>query len=198
MSTTGLRERKRERTREEIRQAALELFERQGFDDTTIDQIAEAADVARRTFFRYFPTKQSVLFADADEKAAQVAEAFAAQPPEQHPVRSAVGALEELIEVIEPQKSRHRMFRCIVAEGEDDVSARHLEINDRVKAGLAAAIAERLGVDVSADARPGAWAAAVMGCFSSAYERWMADDDDTTTLRALFAEAVAAVADGFN
>jgi AcrR family transcriptional regulator len=193
----GLRERKRERTREEIRQAALELFDRHGFDDTTIEQIADAADVGRRTFFRYFPTKQSVLFADAEEKAAQLAEAFAAQPLDQHPVRSAIGALEELIGVIEPQKARHQMFRTIVVEGVD-VRSRHLEVNDRVKAGLAAAIAERLGVDLLADARPGAWAAVVMGCFSSAYQRWMADGDDGAPLRSLFAEAVAAVADGFD
>lgn len=60
---TGLRARRRTKTRHEIQQAALTLFERQGFEVTTVDEIARDAGVSPRTFFRYFTTKEeSVLF----------------------------------------------------------------------------------------------------------------------------------------
>ncbi|MEL6178365.1 MAG: TetR family transcriptional regulator [Myxococcota bacterium] len=69
MSTT-LRERKKARTRQAIAEAALELFLEHGFDETTVDAIAEAADISRRTFFRYFETKEAAFFANQEERLA--------------------------------------------------------------------------------------------------------------------------------
>lgn len=62
----GLRERKKQRTRETIAAAALALFDAQGFRATTIAEIAEAADVAPRTVSAYFPAKEDLVFADQD------------------------------------------------------------------------------------------------------------------------------------
>jgi len=62
MQQNTLRERKKARTRERLVEVATRLFVEKGFENTTADEIAEAAEVSRRTFFRYFPTKESVVF----------------------------------------------------------------------------------------------------------------------------------------
>jgi AcrR family transcriptional regulator len=72
MATVGLRERKRERTRSTIARVALELFDRQGFQETTIPQVADAADVSPRTVSGYFPHKEALAFPDAEEDIARL------------------------------------------------------------------------------------------------------------------------------
>lgn len=89
----GLRERKKVRTRANIRDHALRLFRAQGYHATTVEQIAAAAEVSPATFFRYFPAKEDVVLQDDFDLVAL--SAFEAQPPELGPVaayRAAVAA----------------------------------------------------------------------------------------------------------
>jgi AcrR family transcriptional regulator len=80
----GLRERKKARTRAAIRQHALRLFREQGYYATTIEQIADAAEISPATFFRYFPTKEDVVLQDDFDVISLGA--LEAQPPELSPV----------------------------------------------------------------------------------------------------------------
>src|SRR4029079_542429 len=86
MSSPGLRERKKQKTRWAIQEHALRLFAEQGYDATTIDQIAAAAEVSPSTFFRYFPTKEDLVI--ADEYDAVLVEGLRNQPPEVSPVEA--------------------------------------------------------------------------------------------------------------
>ncbi|HYQ36885.1 MAG TPA: TetR family transcriptional regulator, partial [Mycobacterium sp.] len=79
----GLRERKKIKTRLAIRREAFRLFDANGYAATTVEQIAEAAEVSPSTFFRYFPSKESLLL--ADDLDPLVLAAFKAQPPDLSP-----------------------------------------------------------------------------------------------------------------
>ncbi|MEY2476390.1 MAG: hypothetical protein QOG87_1705 [Actinomycetota bacterium] len=78
----GVRERKKRATRAQLEEAAFSLFAQQGYDSTTVDEISEAAHVSPRTFFRYFATKEDVIFGDHAEYLEQVRAAMEHGPGE--------------------------------------------------------------------------------------------------------------------
>ena len=100
----SLRERKKARTRASIREHALRLFRERGYDATTVDQIAAAAEVSPSTFFRYFPTKEDVVLRDdLDDR---ILEAFARQPASLTPVAAVRAAIREAVETFSPRSGR--------------------------------------------------------------------------------------------
>jgi len=88
----GLRERKKLRTRTELIEAALELADRQGYESTTVEQIADTVDVSPRTFARYFPTKDSVILSLLDHLTVAVNEELALVDPEVPPFEAMLNA----------------------------------------------------------------------------------------------------------
>ena len=97
----GLRERKKARTRASLREHALRLFREQGYQATTVEQIAAAAEVSPSTFFRYFPTKEDVVL--QDDMDARMVEAFARQPPDLAPVAAIRAAMREALSSFTPR-----------------------------------------------------------------------------------------------
>src|SRR4051812_5114777 len=85
----GRRAQKKNRTRHDLMAAANRLFAEQGFDETTTEHIAEAADVSQRTFFRHFPSKEAVLYGDTDDLREQMRRALDLRPRDE-PVLVAV------------------------------------------------------------------------------------------------------------
>lgn len=94
---TGLRERKKERTRRALVDAAYRLFERNGYDETTVAEIAAAADVSVGTFFNYFPSKEEVLFTDGPELLDLGLRAIADADPDEHPMDTLGAAVTAML-----------------------------------------------------------------------------------------------------
>jgi AcrR family transcriptional regulator len=92
----SLRERKRDRTRRALVDAAVDLFERNGYDGTTVADIAEAADIGTRTFFSYFASKEELLFPESDTRVAAAVTAIANRKPGDRPADVLLRALRDV------------------------------------------------------------------------------------------------------
>ena len=142
----GLRERKKAATRKAIHDGAIRLFGEQGFAGTTIDQIAEAADVSRATVFHYFPTKESIVFGDAPQATAALA-ALLADAPEV--VRAVREWLRGLTGWIEPDLQLQRRL----AREVPDIAAHRLRVLDGIEDVVAEALTRELGAGAELAAR---------------------------------------------
>jgi AcrR family transcriptional regulator len=155
----SLRERKKQRTREALLRAALELFTTQGYDRTTVDEIAEAVDVSQRTFFRYFAGKEEVALFTQGVAEARFLAAVRERPPQEAPLealRRAVlegwDTIGESIESVVPLELHMRAYRLI--ESTPALLAAYLRRSAELEEEIARVIAEREGLDVDADPRP--------------------------------------------
>jgi AcrR family transcriptional regulator len=98
----SLRERKKARTRASLREHALRLFREQGYQATTVEQIAAAAEVSPSTFFRYFPTKEDVVL--QDDMDIRLVEALARQPADLKPLAAVRAAMREAWDSFTPEE----------------------------------------------------------------------------------------------
>jgi AcrR family transcriptional regulator len=175
MQPVGHRERKRQRTRETIARAALELFDRQGFQETTIPQIAEAADVSPRTVSAYFPHKEELAFPDVDEEFGALEARLRERPEGETAVetlRAWVGSyLAEDEELALERQARRRVIRA--DEGLRRYEQHHMQRAQRI---MAEAIARDLGVP-GADLEPRMAAAAMFTVFGMLDEVYDAGDE---------------------
>ncbi|WP_430785814.1 TetR family transcriptional regulator [Actinoplanes sp. G11-F43] len=154
---TGLRERKKAKTRAAIRENAMRLFEEQGFAATTVEQIAEAAEVSPSTFFRYFPAKEDVIL--VDDVDAVLVEGIRTQPPEVPPVEAIRAAMRAVVSEMSPETWEFERRRQLLVLGVPELRARMLQQMTGSIDLIAGVIAERAGLpagDFSARVAAGA------------------------------------------
>jgi AcrR family transcriptional regulator len=144
-SQTGLRERKKARTRAAIREHSLRLFREQGYAATTIEQIADAAEVSPATFFRYFPTKEDVVL--QDDLDIITAEALDAQPPGLSPIAAFRAASAATLASLSPDDLRRFRDTAELTATVPEVRARAIDEFVRTINQIADAIARRTGRD---------------------------------------------------
>ncbi|MER7154730.1 TetR/AcrR family transcriptional regulator [Streptomyces lydicus] len=173
----GLRERKKQRTRDALIRAALELFTEQGYEATTVDEIAEAVDVSQRTYFRYFANKEDVAFAVQEMVEARFMAELTARPATEAPLtalRSAVMVawddIGSAIESVIPVELHMRSYQMI--ESTPALMAVHLRRSSELEEQIARLIAGREGLDVDADPRPRVLVAAFCGVMRVAGKIW--------------------------
>lgn len=144
METVGLRERKKQRTRETIARVALELFARQGYVETTITEIAAAADVSPRTVSGYFPAKEDLVFPEQEDSLASLATRLRERDAEEVAPEALRGWLKERMQAWRGHQDMLRRQYAVVASNEVLQAHQQLFIA-RARALLAAAIAEDIG-----------------------------------------------------
>ncbi|MBE7158707.1 MAG: TetR family transcriptional regulator [Rhodospirillales bacterium] len=151
-----------------LKKAARELFDEQGFEQTSVAEIARCARVTTRTFFRYFSDKSEVLFAGSDALRDALIEKILQVPAGPGPLQVVTGALAafnwESLEPRRSQRARHAVIAANPGLLERDLSKLH-----RITVGIAEALRQR-GVDAET-----AQLAARVGIqvFSTAYQRWL-------------------------
>jgi len=139
----GLRERKKARTRAAIQREALRLFAQQGYAETTVDEIAEAAEVSQSTFFRYFPTKEDVVLHDSLDPL--LLAAFRDQPAELGPLAALRAALAQLRAELPAEQWEREQARHVLVIAVPELRGRMLDGVLRMADMLGEVIAERSG-----------------------------------------------------
>ncbi|MFC5720078.1 TetR family transcriptional regulator [Streptomyces gamaensis] len=164
----GLRERKKRRTREALIRCALELFALKGYERTTVDEIAEAAEVSQRTFFRYFANKEEVALAMQQLGQAHFLAALERRPAAEPPLAALRGAtldgwdsVRDAIAAVVPVDLHLRTTRMI--ESTPALLAAHLRRLAELEERIVEEIARREGLDPATDPRPHVLVAAFGG-----------------------------------
>jgi AcrR family transcriptional regulator len=142
-STPGLRERKKAQTRDAIQTHAMKLFTQQGYAATTVEQIIRGVDVSESTFFRYFPTKESLVFTDDFDPV--ILAAFAAQPKSLGVMDALRNAFRGLFETLSSDQRSEVHDRIALFLAVPALRAAAFEQFSTTMDRIASAIAERIG-----------------------------------------------------
>jgi len=191
----GLRERKKLERRRCIEAAAIDLFEANGFDGTTIEDIAARADIAPRTFFYYFPTKEDVVLADYVGRLERVVSEFGQRPDTEAPWQALRSAFMLVAADYEAQRVELIRRFQIMADN-PSVFARSLQLQAGWEAELTAVLTKRAGADTD-NLTPRLMAAAALACTRSSLQHWLITGLDGS-LPALMQQCFARLAVGLD
>lgn len=191
MTDVDWRARKKAATKHAIQEHALRLFVENGYDATTVDEIAAAAGVSHMTFFRYFPRKEAVV--EWDEYDPLLEELVVARPAHEPPLVALHNAIRVGLEGILRTDREALLIRTRLVLRNPALRARNVVAQDATRDLFASAMARRAGL-TEADYASTVLASAVLGAISVAIQTWAERDD--ADLVALLDAAFAALEAG--
>jgi AcrR family transcriptional regulator len=167
-------ERKRRAIRGELSEVALRLLTDRQFDSLTIDEIAAEAGVSRRTFFRYFTSKEDVVFAFLDQWAVRLAADIIARPAAEDPVAAVQNSFRQLTAAYDDRAlALVRLVRDTPSlQQQERINREHLRIS------VVNALATRLGLDAERDMRPQILATIAFAPLDAAMFSWFGNRSD--------------------
>jgi AcrR family transcriptional regulator len=177
LARPGLRERKKLQTRDKIERVALQLFAERGYDETTLADIADAADVSRRTIFAYFESKEDILFCGEPLLYERLEQMLTQRPPG----ATTVDALRAFVSSVSESDEQTRLRKRIIGANKG------LRLSERARsAPLERLIADSIARDLDVgpdddDVRPLLIAASVTAAFNAVRDRLVEQADGTVS-----------------
>jgi AcrR family transcriptional regulator len=166
----GLRERKKAKTRAAIQHEALRLFREQGYEATTVEQIAEAAEISPSTFFRYFPAKEDLVLTDDYDPL--IIQAIRAQPESLGPVQAVRAAMRTVFEGLTEEELADLRSRAGLAVAVPELRAGMLDQSAQTVRQVTELAAERAGLSPD-DFAVYTMAGAILGVMVAAELYWV-------------------------
>jgi AcrR family transcriptional regulator len=193
MSSPGLRERKKQKTRWAIQEHAMRLFAQQGYDETTVEQIAAAAEISPSTFFRYFKTKEDVVVQDRFDDL--IVELIQQAPAELSAMDTIRQTMHRLFDEIDNQELQQGFERSKLVLSHPQLRSRSLENGLFTINAMSGALAVHLGREPG-DPRVRAFCGACLGSMVDSVFRWIETGGDLAKLSELLDEGFDVVENG--
>ncbi|MEB3982847.1 helix-turn-helix domain containing protein [Mycobacterium sp. 663a-19] len=190
MTTESLRDRQRAQVRAEIRRAAFRLFIERGYDAVTTEEIATAAGVSPRTFFRHVPTKEDLLLAPVRHGGAAIVNLLEQRPARESPDVALTNAIVARIQSFDRADIEEWREALLVAPGLLGKATIHTPAEKERAAKL---IGQRMGVDPGNDMRPGLLVQLAFAAADFAFQQWVRQSGTRLPLDRCVTEALAAV-----
>jgi AcrR family transcriptional regulator len=196
MSTTipstgsGRRERKKLQTRRALQEAALRLVVERGFDHVTVEDIADTADVSKRTFFNYFTSKEAAVIGADPEAPAAIRASLAKRPQDEPPLKTLQTVLGEMAAEYTGTRSDWMSRRDLIRSDPRLLTANMAQWSELERT-LVETISARVGLDPERDLYPGLLVSAAVGAMRVAVMRWRAGEGALSDLIAQAFEMLA-------
>lgn len=190
MTGESLRDRQRAQIRADIRRAAFRLFVERGYDAVTTEEIATAAGVSPRTFFRHVPTKEELLLAPVRHGGAAIVNHLEKRPATEAPDVALINAIITRTQSFDQADCEEWRAALLVAPGLLDKATIHTPADKERAMKL---VAERMGTDPETDMRPGLLIQLAFGAADFAFQQWVLRSANRQPLDHYVIEALEAV-----
>lgn len=176
----GRRARKKDAVRRSLRVAALRLVSEQGLAEVTVEDITDAADVSKRTFFNYFSCKEDALVGPGRELGERIADELASRPGTEPPLQALRAVFERLVGDVEHSPERRLDWAArmrLVQAYPSELLPRQLAAFAELEQAVVAGVAERAGADVATDLYPALVGAVAVAAARVAFTQWCKSDE---------------------